>query len=88
MPVQPYRYVVCSPILHPVAARTGDVLIVRPGHPTHPIVVIRRVAGAWEPVRIGPPNYGALLVQEDEGAITPLLRSAPSLAADPFVRSA
>lgn len=85
-----YLYEVLSPILHPVPARTGDLLAVRPGHATHPVVVLRRVGGRWSPVDIGPPNYGAILLREDEGALTPVYASDAQrpLAAHPAVRSA
>lgn len=64
-----YLYDVLSPMMHPVQAVTGDVILVRPGHPERPIVVMRSMLGGWRPVRGGPPNYGAILVQEDDGII-------------------
>lgn len=86
--MEPYRYLVVSPVLHPVAARTGDVIVVRPGHPTHPISVVRRVGKEWEFVRVGPPNYGGILLREEEGALIELTTSSLSLASHPLVRSA
>lgn len=85
-----YLYDVTSPILHPVPARVGDLLAVRPGHPTHPVVVLRKVGGRWSPVDIGPPNYGAILLRETEGALTPVFASVTGLplAEHPVVRSA
>jgi hypothetical protein len=56
--------------MHPVAARAGDVLCVRPGTAV-PIAVVRLVRGVWAVVRIGPPNYGALLHPLIDGAIIP-----------------
>lgn len=88
MTVEPYRYLVTSPILHPVAARAGDVVSVVPGHATRPVVVIRKVAGKWQPIRVGPPNYGAIQLREEEGSLTLLVRPAISLSQHPAVRSA
>ena len=39
---------VLAPILHPIAARAGDVLV---WHPTITIVVARKQGGAWREVR-------------------------------------
>jgi hypothetical protein len=44
-------YTVLAPILHPVAARPGDVLVFRFGRPDVPAVVTRPVAGGWVPIR-------------------------------------
>lgn len=66
-----FHFDVRSPLLHPVAARTGDALVVRPGHPTAPLVVIRRVRGRWTGIAIGPANYGALAGLLADGIITP-----------------
>ncbi len=82
----PYRFLVLSPILHPVPAKAGDVLVVRPGHATRPIAVVRHENSEWIFVRSGPPNYGALLCREDDGVIIEL--SSASLAAHPLVQSA
>lgn len=65
-----YLFDVVSPIMHPVPARAGDVLCIRPGTAV-PIAVVRCVRGTWTVVRIGPPNYGALLNPWLDGAITP-----------------
>lgn len=86
--LEPYRFVVCAPMLHPVAARVGDVLVVRPGHAERPLVVTRCTEGEWRAIRIGPPNYGALLVREDEGVIRQLIPGGASLATHPLVQSA
>lgn len=64
----PYVFDVVSPILHPVAARVGDVIVVRVGAPVA-LAVVRSVRGAWQVVRVGPPNYGALLIPLTDGAI-------------------
>lgn len=88
MTVDPYCYFVASPILHPVVARTGDVIVVRPGHATRPIVVVREIKGEWEPVYVGPPNYGAILVREDDGFLIQMTPAALALAKHPLVRSA
>lgn len=82
------RYVVASPLLHPVAARVGDVIVVRPGHETHPIAVVRRIADEWTLIRVGPPNYGAIILREAEGALIQLTASSSSLAGHTLLRSA
>lgn len=68
---------VLDPILHPVAARAGDVIVVRPGTPI-PVAVMRRVGTSWRLVRKGPPNYGALLHPLLDGAISAQTRDAAS----------
>lgn len=84
-----YLFEVISPIVHPVAAKSGDIIAVRPGHGDRPVVVFRSIRGAWTPVTIGPPNYGAFIVREDEGFIRQIFAS-PSvpLALHPLVRTA
>lgn len=84
-----YLYDVVSPILHPVAAKSGDIVAVRPGHPTRPVVVFQCIGDQWVPVAKGPPNCGAFLVREDEGFIRQIFAS-PSvpLAAHPLVQTA
>jgi hypothetical protein len=56
--------------IHPVPARTGDVLVVRPGTEV-PIAVVRLVRGRWTVVHVGPPNYGALLIPLCDGLLIP-----------------
>lgn len=85
--MEPYVYDVHVEMLHPVRAKPGDRLIVRPGH-ERPVVVVRRAGGDWEPVRIGPPNYGALIGLADDGAITQIYPVYALLAQHPAVRSA
>ena len=65
-----YLFSVQQPMIHPVRAKTGDRLVVRVGHATRPIVVMRRAHGKWKPVRVGPPNYGALIGLEEDGILT------------------
>ena len=86
-PALPYVYDVLVPMLHPVRARVGDRLVVRPGHAERPVVVVRREGAGWAPVVIGPPNYGALVGLELDGVIA-ARRPASPLAAHPLVRSA
>jgi hypothetical protein len=74
-----YLFSVQQPMIHPVPARAGDGLVVRVGHPTRPIVVVRRLDGKWRPVRVGPPNYGALIGLEEDGVISLLLPRACAL---------
>jgi hypothetical protein len=83
----PYVYDVMVPMMHPVRARVGDRLVVRPGHAERPVVVVRYGAAGWYPVRLGPPNYGALIGLEMDGVIT-ARRPASPLAAHPLARSA
>jgi len=84
-----YLYEVIDPITHPVPAKARDIIAVRPGHATRPVVVFRCVGGAWLPVTMGPPNYGALLVREDDGFIRQIYAaSAVPLAAHPLSRLA
>lgn len=65
----PFLFSVQLPLIHPVRACPGDVLAVLPGHPTHAVCVMRPRAGAWQLVRVGPPNYGALLIPLLDGVI-------------------
>lgn len=75
MPNSAYTYEVLLPMIHPVAALPGDVLRVRPGHDVAPLTVWRCVGGQWVPVRDGPPNYGALIVREEDDVIRALIFS-------------
>lgn len=61
-----YVFDVVVDMLHPVRARAGQVLVVRPGT-AQPMLVVRH--GTTDVIREGPPNYGALLVLLDEGVI-------------------
>lgn len=63
-----YLYDVLIDMLYPIRARPGDKLVVRPGH-ERPVVVVRKVHGEWEPIRIGPPNFGSLIIAADAGVI-------------------
>lgn len=53
-------------MLHPVLARPGEVIVVRPGT-DEPIVVVQR--GTTRVLRKGPPNFGALLGLLEDGVI-------------------
>ncbi len=72
MPFEKAAYVfeVVGAFIHPVPARVGDVVVVRPGAPV-PIAVVRRVRGTWTVVHVGPPNYGALLIPLCDGLLMP-----------------
>lgn len=83
----PYVYDVLVPMLHPVRARVGDRLVVRPGHPDRPVVVVRREGDGWVPVVIGPPNFGALIGLELDGVIRERLHVSP-LSAHPLAQTA
>lgn len=65
-------YEVLVSMVHPVRASVGDILRVRPGHDVAPIRVWRYVAGRWVAIADGPPNYGAILLREDEAIIREL----------------
>jgi hypothetical protein len=57
-------------MLYPVRARAGDVLVVRPGHATRAVVVMRdEGAAGWQPVVVASPDYGALVALEGAGVI-------------------
>jgi hypothetical protein len=85
--MRPYVYDVTTTMMHPVRARVGDRLVVRPGHLDRPVVVVRRDGDGWRPVVVGPPNYGALVGLEIDGVIRS--RScALALAEHPLARSA
>lgn len=88
MPYVAFHFLVLCPILHPVAARNGEMLVVRPGHPDRPIVVMHLTSDGWRPVRVGPPNYGAVICREDDGVIRSLDGASSSLASHPLVQSA
>lgn len=65
-----FLFDVIAPFIHPVPARQGDVLVVRPGTAV-PIAVVRRVRGTWTVVHVGPPNFGALLIPLCDGLLMP-----------------
>jgi hypothetical protein len=61
---------VLSPLLHPIAARSGDVIA---WYPARDIAVARRVCGSWVCVRrLGHDNAGALAGLLADGIISPL----------------
>lgn len=57
-------------VVHPIRARAGDRVVIRPGQ--DPAVVV---------VRAAPPNYGALLGLVEGGALTPVQQSADDAVA-------
>ena len=74
----PAKYVfdVMSPMMFPVVATTGQVLVVSPGT-DQPILVVTR--GTTTVIRTGPPNYGALIHLLIDGVLverTPAARVA------------
>jgi hypothetical protein len=92
MPEQPpklspsvFVFDVLLPMLFPVQASAGDALVVEPGHPTAPIMVVRRTAAGYEARRVGPANFGALLVLWDEGVIVERSSASVMLFAHPSV---
>lgn len=79
-------YVVLIAVLHPVTARVGDRIVVRPGHPCRPVVVVRRAANnEWEPIAVGPPHLDAIVRMEAEGVISLVCEQGD---ASPLVRRA
>ncbi len=67
----PYLLDVRLPMIHPVRALPGEVIAVRPGHPTLPVAVMRpEPQGPWTLLRVGPPNYGALLTPLLDGVLS------------------
>ena len=63
-----YVFDVVMPMLHPVLAKPGEVIVVRPGT-SHPVLVVRR--GTDVVLREGPPNYGALVGLISDGVLVP-----------------
>jgi hypothetical protein len=78
---------VLTHLLFPVRARPADMLVVRPGHPTRPIVVSRLIDGVMRPVRLGPPDYRGLVMLERAGVIrhTSEFRTAAPFERHPLV---
>jgi hypothetical protein len=76
---------VLLPMLFPVHASAGDVLVVEPGHPTRPIMVVRRSPAGYEELRVGPANFGALIVLWDEGVIVERSSASVMLFVHPTV---
>lgn len=79
-------YRVNAPMLYPIAAATGDLLALWPGHPTHTLTVcvagtrgqkLRRFAYVPDGV-----VYGALLSLLNDDALTPLTESAVTVLCD------
>jgi hypothetical protein len=66
----PYLLDVHVPMIHPVRAMPGEVIAVLPGHPTHAVMVVRGEGAAWQLLRVGPPNYGALLIPLLDGVLS------------------
>jgi hypothetical protein len=46
----PYLLDVLVPLIHPVRAVPGDVIVVCPGHPTAPVCVMQHRDGTWTSV--------------------------------------
>lgn len=75
-----FVYDVHVEMLHPVRAKPGDRLVVRPGHHERPIVTMRYTDGDWNPMVVGPANFGALIGLAEDGAITQIHPAFVSLA--------
>lgn len=83
-----YVYDVLVTMIHPVQAHPGDRLVVRPGHPTRPVVVMALdPEGDWQPARVGPPNYGALIGLELDGVIRLRGEASVPLSAHPLAQT-
>jgi hypothetical protein len=66
----PFLFDVDVAMMHPIRARAGDVLVVRPGHATRAVVVMRDDGAAgWQPVVVASADYGALVALEGAGVI-------------------
>lgn len=71
---------VVGPVIHgDVAARAGDVLVVREGAPV-PLAVMRRAGRAWRLVRQGTPDADALRRWCVDGVIRPRPRDAATVS--------
>jgi hypothetical protein len=78
----PYLLDVHLPMIHPVRAVPGDVIVVTPGHPVAPVAVMRpRPEGPWQCLRLGPPNYGALLNPLLDGVLSERTPGAAAILA-------
>lgn len=86
--MSPYVYDVIVHMMKPVQALAGDRLVVTPGHPDVPIAVVRWDGVDWKRVRVGPPNYGAIIGHELDGVIRLRAETSVALADHPAVRSA
>jgi hypothetical protein len=86
--MEPYVYDVHVEMMHPVRAKPGHLLIVRPGHEERPVLVMERHGSGWRPLRIGPPNFGALIGLEEDQAITLRYPLYASLSQHPALRQA
>lgn len=63
---------VCVPIIAPIVARAGQLLVVTPGHPTHTVVVVTPDARRVVRHRFVPDGalYGPLLCLDADGVVT------------------
>jgi hypothetical protein len=78
----PYLLDVKVPMIHPVRAVPGEVVVVTPGHPTAPVAVMQPTAhGPWICLRVGPPNYGALLTPLLDGVLSERTPGAAAILA-------
>lgn len=82
----PYVYEVHVEMLHPVRAKPGDRLVVRPGNTDAPLFVSRNVGGTWTCVHVGPPNFGAVIGLESDGVLTQLYPQYLPLSSDPAIQ--
>jgi hypothetical protein len=65
-----FAFRVDTPIIHPIAAKEGDVIVVQPGT-DRPVMLMREA----------PPNYGAVLERFESGALSSLGDPDAALAA-------
>lgn len=86
--MSPYVYDVLVHMMFPVRALAGDRLVVAPGHPDVPVAVVRFDGVEWRRVRVGPPNYGGIILQEDNKVIRLRVEASVALAAHPLVETA
>lgn len=72
-PIASYR--VNTPLLWPIAAAVGQLLVVWPGHPTHTLAVVRRTRGhavVRHAFMADGALYGVIMNLELDGHLTPL----------------
>ena len=72
-PIATYR--VNTPLLWPIAAAVGQLLVVWPGHPTHTLAVVRRTRGhavVRHAFMADGALYGVIMNLELDGHLTPL----------------
>jgi hypothetical protein len=65
-----FRLDVHGPIIAPVVARGGDMLVAAPNDRAVPLAVMRREGDRWVRVRVGPDDFSALLDLWRDGLVS------------------